>query len=118
MKITFSYLALAVIFGAGCGSQPVKKAELSSEACQAQGGTLRKVCKEGTPFCVKPFQDGGQGCTDSAECDGRCVIELTSRGGASQSAKLRVGVCERDNDPCGCRREVGEGMADNALCGG
>ena len=75
-------------------------------ACKAEGGAIRPVCKLQRPTCVIAYKDAGTACSDSSQCDGRCVTDR-STGSPGQVA----GVCEADSDPCGCVTEVVGGVA-------
>ena len=69
----------------------------TAENCAAAGGEWRPVCRTQRPMCVRAYKDAGKVCTDSNQCDGRCVGE---------GEDVKSGVCEADNDPCGCATEM------------
>ncbi|HRD27512.1 MAG TPA: hypothetical protein PLO65_04340 [Caulobacter sp.] len=65
------------------------------------------------PACVIAYRDSGQVCTDSDQCDGRCVAD----DGYSPKAPGPVAAhCEADSDRCGCATEVLGGVAQATLC--
>src|SRR5678815_476164 len=46
-------------------------------ACKARGGRTEPVCLAGVPACVIHHRDAGRSCTDSSQCRGKCVIDLS-----------------------------------------
>lgn len=88
---------------------------LSSDpaACQAAGGAIRRVCMMGKPSCVIAYSDAGKACTNSGQCQGRCLAD----DGYSPKAPGPVAAhCEPDSDRCGCATEVIGGQAQATLC--
>ena len=47
--------------------------------------------------CVAPTRDGGKACTDSSQCEGRCL----DVGNAPRQDGVVVGACQVDDNPCG-----------------
>ena len=92
--------------------------EIDIEACEKQGGTVRGVCMFGLPACVVPYADAGLQCTDSSECDGRCLLDRQAYGIEDQLIVgiEATGVCEVDSNPCGCRYEIKEGKVQQGIC--
>lgn len=76
------------------------------QVCAGRGGEFRPVCKAQRPICVMPYKDAGTACSDSSQCDGRCVAD-----GPTDGPGQVAGVCETNNDPCGCVTEVVGGVA-------
>lgn len=95
-----------------------KMKEIDVDACERQGGVVRGVCMLGLPACVLPYTDAGQVCTDSSECEGRCL--LNEEGPGTEDRPLAgadaIGVCETDDNPCGCWSEIKEGAIQRRLC--
>lgn len=77
--------------------KPAPAPAIDAAACAARGGTVTPVCRMQRPMCVLRYSDAGKACTDSDQCQGRCV-------GEDETAT--VGVCEADSDPCGCTTEI------------
>jgi predicted small secreted protein len=77
--------------------------------CAAQGGELRGVCRRQTRQCVVPYPDAGRPCTDGDQCAGDC---LAPDGEPGHTA----GVCQADNDPCGCRFTIEDGRPAQGVC--
>jgi hypothetical protein len=82
-------------------------------ACSAKGGEIRPVCLLGRPMCVAPYADAGKSCSDSDDCQGRCKADPA---GGSAPGKKANGVCEANNDPCGCFGLVEDGVIQPTLC--
>ncbi len=95
------------------GAQPPRANESGQEAqaCAARGGNYQPVCLMGRPMCVLPHADAGRSCTDSSQCEGRCVAE-----NGADPGKQVAGVCSRDNNPCGCFTLVQNGVSQPTLC--
>lgn len=79
--------------------------------CLASGGTVEKAGMLGGERCTLSYGDGGQVCTDSSQCQGKCVAELA---GANQNNTS--GICERSDNPFGCYALVESGRTGPALC--
>ena len=79
--------------------------------CLSEGGFVEKAGIMGAERCTKRYSDGGQVCTDSAQCQGKCVAELA---GANQDSTS--GICQRTDNPFGCYAFVENGRTGPALC--
>ncbi len=79
----------------------------SKDACIAAGGSWKRVCRAQKLTCVRRYRDAGKACSDSSQCDGRCVGDRDAPETTGQIA----GVCEADSDPCGCTTEIIGGVA-------
>jgi len=92
--------------------------EIDIEACEASGGEIRGVCMFGIPDCVIPYSDAGDSCSDSSECEGRCVFDQSTINYdespvVGQESK---GICTADSDTCGCWWEIEDGVVQQGLC--
>ncbi len=81
------------------------------QVCAARGGTLKPVCRLRAPMCVVPYSDAGKSCSGKADCQGRCVAK-----GGEKPGSPATGVCEKDNDPCGCVTLVEDGKVAGGRC--
>jgi len=81
-------------------------------ACLDRGGVVKSVCMFGAPACVQQFYDAGTVCSDDAECKGDCRIE---EGFVEPGTKMQ-GFCSADDDPCGCRQIIEQGIAKQPIC--
>lgn len=81
-------------------------------ACTSAGGRVERRGRIGAELCVRPFADAGKQCTDSAQCQGKCV------GTAEQEtlAGAVSGQCQADDRLFGCYSEIRNGKAVNAIC--
>ena len=83
-----------------------------TQACEAKGGSYRRVCLMGVWSCVMPYKDAGKACTDGDQCEGRqCRLEGSAKPGDSVT-----GACVRSSDPCGCFGLVEDGKSQGVLC--
>ncbi len=81
-------------------------------ACEAEGGTVQRRGRLGMEQCVHAYADAGKQCTDSAQCQGKCVGSV----GAVSPDKAASGTCQADDRLYGCYAEVRNGKAVAAIC--
>ncbi|MDF2638302.1 MAG: hypothetical protein K0R64_1286 [Novosphingobium lindaniclasticum] len=81
-------------------------------ACEAAGGTVQRRGRLGMEQCVHAYADAGKQCTDSAQCQGKCV----GSAGAVSPDKAASGICQADDRLYGCYAEVRNGKAVAAIC--
>lgn len=79
-------------------------------ACQASGGRVERRGRLGSELCVRPFADAGKSCTDSAQCQGKCVA--TGNTAEPQTA----GQCQADDRLFGCYSEIKGGKSAYTIC--
>jgi len=81
-------------------------------ACTAAGGTVQRRGRMQAESCIHAFADAGKVCTDSAQCQGKCV------GSAGDTAATGTvsGQCQADDRLFGCHAEIKGGKAVNAIC--
>ncbi len=84
----------------------------SVEACAASSGRIETVGRRGLPTCVVPYADAGKACTDTAQCQGGCILE----GNLEASDAPVTGQCKRSNVQFGCYAKVVDGKATAAIC--
>ncbi len=82
-------------------------------ACKANGGTVKPVCRMQRPACIFTYKDAGKACTDSDQCEGRCIA---ADGAMPADGAAVAGICETDNDLCGCSTEILGGKAQAGRC--
>jgi hypothetical protein len=91
----------------------------TKEACESSGGSWGPIGLSETLACVMPTADGGQECSDSSECQGACVAELTQDEYATLGKGTPIykkGKCTFSTSPVGCRAYVINGKVDSMLC--
>ena len=59
-----------------------------------------------------PTKDAGQRCTDSSQCEGRCLLKPLVTGGTSEV----IGQCQVSKPFFGCFQEMRSGMVMPKLC--
>ncbi len=67
----------------------------------------------GLPACVLRYQDAGKRCSDSSQCEGRCLANGDSFPAEGKEA---VGECQPTSDSCGCWAEIRDGRALRPVC--
>ena len=100
------------------GYHPIAQGRIDSifeAACTAKGGEFRQEGLLGLYRCVVPYGDAGASCSDTSDCEGRCLAhdDVTDYEAAPGEA---VGVCEADDSPFGCFAEIENGNVAPALC--
>ncbi len=84
---------------------------VDAEACAAQGGEVKPVCRLQRPMCVIANPDAGKACSDPSDCGGgRCFAAGDAPAGAA------TGTCAPSNDPCGCYTAIENGVAQPTIC--
>ena len=81
-------VVLAFLFVTGCTS-------IQSGFCTAKGGTPH-VNLGGYQYCGKAFNDAGNECRDSSECEGVCYLPW---GYSLEKGDPKIGYCSSDNIP-------------------
>mgnify|MGYP001123423830 CR=1 FL=1 len=81
-------------------------------ACEAAGGSVQRRGRLGMEQCVHAYADAGKQCTDSTQCQGKCV----GSAGAVSPDKAASGICQADDRLYGCYAEVRNGKAVAAIC--
>ncbi len=77
------------------------------EACwEANGSYIRGIDTNRTRICVKPYSDAGKNCTDSDQCEGRCL------GLQDEETEEYNGFCQNNNNPFGCFPVMTEGKSE------
>jgi hypothetical protein len=74
-------------------------------------------------MCLAPFRDAGKACTDSSQCEGKCLVDMVivcERGKECSNPEFPkpgqpfVGICQRDDRFCGSFIEIVKGQAEPA----
>lgn len=94
----------------GIGPGRALSAQARAE-CESRGGTVQRRGMMNSEMCVTPYADGGKQCTDSSQCEGRCITSAGSMGSPSVA-----GTCQKDDRLFGCFSEVLNGKAAGGLC--
>jgi hypothetical protein len=113
MRTAFAALILLALaacapIGEGLSTGPA----VDVAACTANGGKVKPICRMRKPACIFDYADAGKTCTDSEQCSGRCVIEDEM----PEVGARAIGVCEADNDVCGCSTEIIDGKTTAGRC--
>lgn len=106
-------LALAACAPTLDGAPTSTPPTVDAAACKANGGTVKPVCRMQRPACIFTYKDAGKACTDSDQCEGRCIAADGAMPGDGETV---AGVCEVDNDICGCSTEIVGGKAQAGRC--
>jgi hypothetical protein len=89
-------------------------------ACEAQGGKWGRIGLAPRDECNLPTSDAGQICSDSSQCEGACVADL-SRADYDRVAKNKViilstGKCTPWRIVVGCLAVVTDGKVNGIMC--
>lgn len=114
MRAIFAALTLLALAAcAPMGEGPSTGPSVDIAACTANGGKVKPICRMQKPACIFDYADAGKACTDSQQCRGRCIA---ADGAMPDAGAVVVGVCEADNDVCGCSTEIIDGKATAGRC--
>ena len=80
--------------------------------CLSGGGTVQRMGMAGHEMCVRPMKDAGKACTDSSQCEGRCIAPAETQVPAGNV----TGTCQRTSAQFGCFGEVEQGRVRGILC--
>ncbi len=94
----------------GGQSFPRELSVADQAACTAAGGKVERRGRIGAELCVKPFADAGKACTDTAQCEGKCVAT-----GNPETPPV-AGRCQADDRLFGCYSEIKGGKAAYTIC--
>jgi hypothetical protein len=78
--------------------------------CEASGGTVERRGMGGMESCIHTYADGGEACTDSSQCEGKCV------GAPGPETQQTAGSCQKDDKLFGCYSEILGGKPAYAIC--
>lgn len=82
-----------------------------AEQCGNYGGRWQPVCMAQKPACVLPYADAGKPCNSGKDCEGWCL-----QNEAAEKGSEFAGLCQADNNPCGCFARLEEGRSRGHLC--
>jgi len=113
LAAVIALFALAACAPMSGGEGPATAPSIDVAACTANGGTVKPVCRMQKPACIFAYADAGKSCTDSDQCKGRCIA---AEGAMPEGGATVAGICEADNDLCGCSTEIVGGKAVAGRC--
>ncbi len=97
--------------GAGRGGYARDMSSADRTACETSGGSVQRRGMIGMEMCVHPYADAGATCSDSSECEGKCVA-----GAGNAPDEAITGQCQADDRLFGCYAEVKAGKAAYTIC--
>lgn len=88
------------------------------ESCEAQGGKWGNIGLSPEDVCNLPTSDAGKECSDSDECEGSCIAELSKRDWdkAVYGVVYTKGKCTAWKITVGCHAFVEDGKVEGILC--
>ena len=90
------------------------------ESCESLGGRWEKIGLSQEESCNLPTSDAGKICSDSSECQGSCIAELSKEDLDKVSGQndfvYTKGKCSRWKITAGCNAFVKDGKVENILC--
>jgi hypothetical protein len=121
----FSLTILGVVLsGISSGGYAYKSNAIATPkdqaSCQALGGRWGAIGIFPAKVCNLPTKDAGKVCSDSSECDGDCIAEL-SKAQLEQAMRFRAtfhtnGKCTAWKMVLGCKPVVRNGTVKGLLC--
>ncbi|MBL7206156.1 MAG: hypothetical protein ISS36_00985 [Candidatus Aenigmarchaeota archaeon] len=123
----YYFLIVFIIFIVGISLSAYISPEVSENldqnplkiACEAKGGRWGRIGLDATPSCNYPASDAGKECSDSSECQGRCVADLSDEDyDKAQEGEIIYtnGNCTSKRTVVGCNAFVEDGMVYGILC--
>ena len=91
--------------------QALEQREAGIRTCSSDGG--RVVILGSMVGCFPTYDDGGKVCSDSAECEGKCVVEEPERVAEGVAT---TGTCQAEAPVSSCYSEIANGIAGWTLC--
>lgn len=83
-------------------------------ACDAVGGVIERAGMAGYERCTQRYADGGALCSDSVDCQGKCIAPRDAEYGPNSPPI--TGQCQTTDNPFGCYGEVEQGQVFAMLC--
>jgi hypothetical protein len=89
--------------------------------CFRAEGRWDRVCMSQQYTCLTRYRDAGKACTDSSQCQGKCLVDMTVtcvRGAECtdpprpEPGQPFTGQCQRDDEHCGSFIEIRKGRAE------
>lgn len=96
----------------GQQSFPHAMSAAEKAACASSGGTVQRRGRIQAESCARSFVDAGKVCTDSAQCQGKCLGEVADTAATSQVS----GQCQAHDQLFGCYSAIKGGKGINAIC--
>ena len=87
-----------------------KLSYLERTSCRLKGGEVERAGILGNERCTITYEDGGDICIDSSNCEGLCIANL------SPNETDVSGTCQLNDNPFGCYSEIIAGQATPTLC--
>ena len=91
------------------------KGYCSAEDCSAAGGTIKVAGFSGKSICDLPSRDGGNACSNAADCEGFCYADPHIKVGERATGHCSVSATYFYGCAPGGRIEHGE-VVDDAIC--
>lgn len=91
--------------------QEGKMSAIERTQCLTKGGFIERAGLLGYERCTMRYNDGGNICIDSSNCQGKCLA-------TPQDAQTNAvsGLCQKTDSPFGCYAEVVAGKVGPAIC--
>ena len=84
----------------------------SETACLEHNGKWQKVGMLQMPTCVLAPKDAGKACSDSSECETRCL----AKDPEPKAGEKADGVCADSTNIFGCQTYIKDGRSEGTLC--
>lgn len=106
-----------------CGSNPpapqppkidIPKVAKDQPSCLALKGEWKRQGRIGAYACVFTAKDAGQQCTDSSQCEYKCLVKPATD--MPEAGSKATGQCQVTSSPFGCKHEILGGIVQTGLC--
>ena len=98
--------------------QNITTTPTDKESCEALGGRWGSIGLSLNEKCNLPTSDAGKECSNSAECEGSCIAELSEEDWdkAVRGIVYTKGKCTAWKITVGCQAFVEDGKVEGILC--
>ena len=88
---------------------------IDREACEKNGGEVRRAGLLGMPRCITPYGDADKECNAKSQCEGRCMAHDSVTDYDAPPGEA-IDRCERNNNPFGCYATIDDGKLSPFIC--
>ena len=124
MSVSCRGIFFLLVLMAGCSDDRESAPIQSASECSERGGKWRNACPGKPTRCFIPYADAGKTCSDSSECQGECIIDISIRCEAPgkcteppvpEPGTRMLGVCQDEVDECSSLVIVKDGVVQRAI---
>jgi hypothetical protein len=117
MKRPIAFFIFLLIITTSCTQYTLpENIPTTKTECEAQNGEWKRIGLDLTESCNLKTGDGGSVCSDTADCQGDCIAELTGREQRDGDTIITTGKCAAWTRTTGCHAFVENGRVNGVIC--